>query len=43
MAKITYKYLEVTFTSPNCIQEYVKSRLNSENVSYQSAQSVLQT
>jgi hypothetical protein len=36
-----FKYLGTTITDQNCMQEEIKSRLNSRNACYHSAQSVL--
>jgi hypothetical protein len=36
-----FKYLGTTLTDQNCIQEEIKSRLNSENACYRSVQSLL--
>jgi hypothetical protein len=36
-----FKYLETTLTDQNCVNEEIKSRLNSGNACYRSVQSVL--
>jgi hypothetical protein len=36
-----FKYLETTLTDQNCMQEEIKSRLNSEKDYYHSVQSLL--
>jgi hypothetical protein len=36
-----FKYLETTLTDQNCMQEEIKSRLNSGNACYHSVQSLL--
>jgi hypothetical protein len=36
-----FKYLGTTLTDQNCMQEEIKSRLNSGNACYHSAQNVL--
>jgi hypothetical protein len=36
-----FKYLGMTVTNQNCIQEDIKSRLNSENACYHSVQRLL--